>query len=270
MRSLQVVFIDIFRNAASQPFGRFVFCYVQIIAFQAPKPTFNYHVIHPACLAVHTLPDALITEIFRIIIAGELATLVRIDDFRLAVHRDSSFCRHQDRRGIKTVGQFKTHDIAAVPVDYRRQIHVTSAHFDVGYINRPNLIRCGNSEIFQQIRKHFVCRITLGQVRFRVHRVNTHLIHIPLYKLASGSYAVLLEFHHKSADTQIAHLRVPIIYAAFDTLFALNVSNGRRFGLVIIAAAADAEQLALPLDAKTIILGSLRPNRVRGFVYIFF
>ena len=77
--------LDVTTNLLAQLSGIAVFIDINQLRFQAAKPAFHYHIIHPSSFSVHTLADILRFQKFNIVIACKLAALIRIDNFRIAV-----------------------------------------------------------------------------------------------------------------------------------------------------------------------------------------
>ena len=86
MRAFAVVVFDVFHDSMPEIPWAFILGDVNVFCLQTPEPAFNTHIVYPSCLAVHALPDAVGAEKLDIIIARELASLIRIDDRRGAVN----------------------------------------------------------------------------------------------------------------------------------------------------------------------------------------
>ena len=85
MRTQTVVLVDVVFDTGTELTHGGVFFDVNLLGLQAAKPPFNHDVVRPAGLSVHALPDVQRLEQFPVVIAGELAALVGIDDGRNAV-----------------------------------------------------------------------------------------------------------------------------------------------------------------------------------------
>ncbi len=83
-----VVIADIFPYTGAQLFWGRVLVYVDVFGFETAKPALYDDVIHPTSLAVHALPNAQRAQVFFVFGAGELASLVGIDDGGDAVSAD--------------------------------------------------------------------------------------------------------------------------------------------------------------------------------------
>ena len=64
---------------------------VNSFTFEAAPEAFNKHIVHPACLAIHGDTDTSILQLADPERTRELATLIRVEDIRLAVALHSVF-----------------------------------------------------------------------------------------------------------------------------------------------------------------------------------
>src|ERR1700688_4523013 len=97
--------------------------------------------------------------------AGELATLIRVEDLRLAMAGESALkrldaeCRlHRDRHAPR---QHAT----AEPVEHDSQIDEAARHQDVGDVHRPHLVWPCDLDAAQKIRIDLVSRLGLRRAR---------------------------------------------------------------------------------------------------------
>ena len=105
MRSAVVIVLDVSSNADAQVFWAVIFVYVDVIPFQAAEPALNDYVVNPSRLAVHALPDAMFFEETCVLFAGELRTLIRIDDSRCPILVDGFCYSLQNRCCVERVGE---------------------------------------------------------------------------------------------------------------------------------------------------------------------
>lgn len=122
----------------------------------APQPL-DEHGVPPAAATAHADGDALALEPLGEHHAGELQTLVGVENLRLAVTRDRlvehahaevRFHRHRHVPG---------QDLAAMPVNDRGQIHEAARHRDVVQVHRPDLVRALDRQAAQQVRVDHTC-----------------------------------------------------------------------------------------------------------------
>ena len=112
------------RDAEAVPGGgdRVVGLEVNLLVLDAFPESFDEDVIAPAAFAIHADLDPVVLEQVGEIAAGELAALIRVEDFRLA---ETSHCftdRLEAEVSGEGVGKSPGQDLAAVPVDDGNQI----------------------------------------------------------------------------------------------------------------------------------------------------
>lgn len=76
MTALKVIGVDIcIRTCFSDIF---VLSQIGLLIFEAPEPLFNHDIVSPTALAIHTLADPVFPYEIDILVACELAALIRI------------------------------------------------------------------------------------------------------------------------------------------------------------------------------------------------
>jgi len=70
-------------------------------------------------------------------------------------------------------------------------------HFNVSNVYRPNLVGQEYGLVSQQVRVNLVLLVSPGQVRLRVYRINTHLVHKPLNLFTARFQPLVSELHDK-------------------------------------------------------------------------
>ena len=254
MRTHVVILVDKAVNAGSElSLGR-VFLNVDLLSLQAAEPPFNHNVVRPAGLSVHALPDMQRFEQGLIVIAGELAALVGVDDRRdaVALHRFTD-C-FQDGGRFQGIGQPPTHDLAAVPVNDRSQVHVVAFHPDVGDVDRPHLIRELSHITPEQVRKDSFLILALREVWPRIDRVDSHLAHVLLHRLPGYIVPVVSQQHANLSGTPRRILGMPVIDECHDPLLALNGLFIRGLGRMVYPRARYAQKFALSPDRQVTFL----------------
>ena len=114
---------------------------VDFLGLEAAEPTFDHHVVSPTAFAVHALADLQGFQQFFVPAAGELCSLITVDNSGDAILCGGFFYRMDDMNRVKRVRKIPADDFAAIPIDDRSQIHVSMQHLDAGDINRSYLIR---------------------------------------------------------------------------------------------------------------------------------
>ena len=167
-----------------------VLCKISFFVFEAAEPALNHDVISPAAFAIHALANTIFFHKIDVLLAGELTPLIRIQDLWFCYFE--GFLQSVDNHsGIKCIIHFSANDAAAVPVDNCSQIQESSVNWDVGYINRPCLIRSVDYRIAQQIWTDFSLLHPLGQIHLRIDWIDIHIIHVssgfaPANMISSG------------------------------------------------------------------------------------
>lgn len=248
MRTHVVVLVDVVCDTSAEfSFGR-VFFNVDLLGFQAAEPPFDHDVVRPARLSVHALSDVQRLEQGLIVIAGELAALVGIDDCRNAVTFHCLTDCFQHRGSFQGVGQLPPHDLAAVPVDDCSQVHVAALHLDVGDVDRPHLVRKLRHVVSEQVRQESFLIVPLRGVRLGVYRIDRHLAHVLLDRLPTYKVPVIAQQNTDFPRTPSRILGMPVVDERHDPLFALDGFLIRGLGRVVHLRADYAQKLALSPD----------------------
>ena len=153
MASLKVVVVDVAADGGSGFLDVVPLRQVGFLILEGPEPALDLDIVSPTALAVHTLVYMVLLEEFFVLLAGELAPLIRVQNL---------WSRHSERllagldtcSGVQRVIQFPSDDTAAVPVNDSCQIQESVLHRDVGDVDRPRLIRTCYISIPKQIRDH--------------------------------------------------------------------------------------------------------------------
>ena len=108
----------------------------------APEPL-HEDVIQSPTLTVHAYLDFPLLQRRQEVMAGKLATLIRVEYIRLRLLQRTVQCVDAEI-GIQCVGQLPADDVPAVPVNDGDQVHETLWQRTVGDICAPHLIGLGN------------------------------------------------------------------------------------------------------------------------------
>lgn len=176
--------------------------------------------------------------------------MVTVDDFRLLLIQ-CSFQTGQDKSFSQRTRQFIVNHTAAVPVENDKQIHESFAHFDVGNIDSPHLIRLRNGQVSQQIRSDILGVVTLAEIGFRVDCQDPHLPHHALNGLLVDQR---IPSEHVG-DLAIAVGRI-IRVDLINPIHHLDrvIVHSSDLGFVVGAATIDGQQLTLSLDGQVRML----------------
>src|SRR6516165_8695100 len=98
MWTLPIVEVEIASNGAAGFSDALVSSQIHFLVFDGSPQTLNKHVVSPSALAIHADRYSSISKNTGERRAGELAALIGVEDFRLAVTSQSIFkCRNAER-----------------------------------------------------------------------------------------------------------------------------------------------------------------------------
>ena len=105
MGPVGVVEIEIDSQTGFGGRDRVVGLQIDLLVLDAPPQSLDEDVVAPAALAVHADRDLVVLEHLREVQAGELAALIGVEDFRLAVAGDGLLNRIDAEIGGQRIGQ---------------------------------------------------------------------------------------------------------------------------------------------------------------------
>ena len=215
-----VIGIDVLANTPPKLFRCTEFVDVYHLGLQAAEPALNHDVVRPTGLPIHALPDMERFEKLLILVAGKLASLIRVEDSRDAAALYSLAYRFHDRLGIQGVRERPADNLAAEPVDDCGQVHVAMIHFDIGNIDGPDLVWEQNHLVSQQIWHNRVLEVPLGEICLGIDGMNAHLLHIRPDKLSPRRIPLFLQLGGNFPGAQEGHCRMPVIDPGHDRFLA--------------------------------------------------
>lgn len=131
---------------------------VGFFILERPEPPLDPDIVSPATLAIHALTYMVLFEKFFVLLAGELAALIRVQNLWLG-HAERLLAGLDTGSGVQRVIQLPSDDTAAVPVNDGCQIQESVLHRNVGNVDRPRLVWTRYIGIPKQIRNHSaLCR----------------------------------------------------------------------------------------------------------------
>jgi len=146
MKPFGVVEPEIFPEAPGKIPDRFVVVQVEPFVLERAPEAFNKNVIKGSSPAIHADSDIPFLQWSEESLAGELASLVGIEDLRLSFFKGSGE-GFNAKRCIQGVRKLPGKDKAAVPVNNGDQIHKAFLHSAVGDVRAPYLIGAGNLKV---------------------------------------------------------------------------------------------------------------------------
>src|ERR1035437_2029106 len=89
MRALRIVKVQIPADGGARVADAFIGSQINLLVFDAAPEPLDEHIFAPGGLAVHADRDFVFYQHASKSLAGELASLIRVEDLRLAVFRQS-------------------------------------------------------------------------------------------------------------------------------------------------------------------------------------
>ena len=251
MAAFVVVSPDVVADCLARLLDVVVLRQVGLFVFERPEPALDHDIVSPAALAVHALADAVFLQELLVFAAGELASLIRVEDFRLR-HFECLAAGLDDHTRVQRVVHLPADDIAAVPVDDGRQVQEAVPDGDVGDIDRPCLVRPVDDRVAQEVGHDLRMLAPLGEVRTRVKGFDAHFAHIACSLPPADVVAAPLQLscHLAGAPSRIVRMQV------VNDGLAVQLLGGVRPRLVRVVRAR-------PVDAEQ--AGSLPHGDVRLF-----
>jgi len=111
------------------------------LVFDALPESFHAHVVPPTPFPVHANLDAVVGQESRELLAGELASLIGVEDGRGAIPGDRLLHRVEAELGRPRVGEPPRQHPTTRPVEDGEEIHETPRHRDVGAIGGSDVMR---------------------------------------------------------------------------------------------------------------------------------
>ena len=233
MGPLAVVQADILLQRPAQFSGSAVLPRIDFLRLEGAEPTLNHDVVGPAALSVHALADMEFLQKLPVILTGELAALVRVQDARYTELFHRLAYRFQNRLGGQGVRQPPPHNLSAVPVDDGGQVHMALVHLDIGNVNGPDLIRELRHVVSEQIRHNSLLKVSLGEIRLRVYRADTHLFHVLADGLPGHIVPVVFQLRPQPSGSQGGHHRMPVVDVGHNLFLAFLSRPIRLLRLIV-------------------------------------
>ena len=153
--------------------------YVDVVVLDRSPQPLDKHVIQRPPSSVHADPDTAFKEHRGELLAGELTSLIRVEDFRFSVLRQCLLENFDAEAAVQRGRQTPCKDAPTVPVDNGAEVSEAAVEADVGDIGAPHLVGVVDHYATKQIRVLLVCLIGLRGVQGPVDRVEAHTGHQP-------------------------------------------------------------------------------------------
>jgi hypothetical protein len=216
---------------------------IDFIVFDGSKKTLYVRIIGGPAFAVHGDFDCFQTfDVFDIHIAGKLASLIGIDDFRSPMMTNGLLKATHHPFGFHGVGGVPTHDIPAMHIDNLHQIHKPPAQRNVADIDLPDLIGPVDSKASEQLGI-----LVPGQINDRgpglaVYRSNGHELHQTAYFVLADLVALMGQIVGVAAFATRWIFLVHAVHGMHD----LKILLTDRGGFVVAGRTGQPQQAALP------------------------
>ena len=139
MNPLRVVKMEVSSQAPAGIGNRQILMQVNLFVFDRPPEAFHEDVVIHTAPAIHADANIFSFEDLCKIVAGELNTLIGIENLRSG-NPQRPLQRPDAKNGIQRNGDIPSQNIAAVPVHDDHQIDKTLLQADIRYIGAPGLI----------------------------------------------------------------------------------------------------------------------------------
>lgn len=151
---------------------------IDLFVLERLPESLHEDVVAPAALPIHAQRNAmrLANEANECGI-GELAALVSVEDLRYAVQGDCLFQRGDAKVRRHSVGDAPSEHPARRPIENGAQIQKASAHRDIRYIGRPDMVGLMDDQVTQQIREDWMFGVTSAGDPLAIQRLNAHASH---------------------------------------------------------------------------------------------
>ena len=127
--------------------------------------------------AVHANPNTCVLENLDEGIAGELSSLVRIEDLRGGMVAQGLLQGTHTELGVQGIGEPPGEHLAAVQVENGHKVQEPPGHGNIGYVRSPDLVGPIDGQILEQIRINLVSLARFAGPTPWVQGRNTHQVH---------------------------------------------------------------------------------------------
>lgn len=249
MGSVRVVPRNIFGDPLLRLPHRVGFMEVDVLIFERPPESFDDNIIHGSSLAIPADCDAFGFQDSGEYITGELATLIRVEDFGAPPSSDGLEKSVDAELRIQGIREPITKDFAAMPVQDRHQVDKPSFERNVGDVGAPDLVRPADAEIPQAVGMLFERFILprMRRKRLRQNRDQTHLPHQSAGPFGIDQEAGLLQLAGHTVNPEVRMIGENPI----DTLHEREAFLRLRSPFSVQRGTADSQELALSAQGET-------------------
>src|SRR5215470_9087444 len=138
--ALSIVEVEIASDGAAGFANAVIGPQIHLLVFDASPQTLNEHVVTPSALAIHADRYSPVGKRAGERRAGELAALVGVEDFRLAVTSQGIFKGRNTERGLHGDRQPPRQHTATEPIEHDGEVDKALRHRNICDVHRPDLV----------------------------------------------------------------------------------------------------------------------------------
>ena len=198
MGSFRVVEGEPISNSFSGPARRIVFVEIHFFIFQASPEPFRENIVRGSAFPIHADLDVPRKETLEIAVAGEVRSLVTIENGRRS-GRKGPIHRVQDKRHLQGLVQFPGEDKPGMPVNDGHQVHPSLNQADVGDVDSPDVVWILGRDIAKKIGIDLVFQRPLAEVGPGMDPFDSHFPHGGLNAGSSHRESFSFEYGRDSA-----------------------------------------------------------------------
>ena len=242
MGTLRVVELEPLRESLPQFHRGVKGSQIEVLILKGPPESLDEDIVpHPAS-AIHAHGDALGFQDSGKSLAGELGSLVCVEDLRGAVAGDGLLQDSHAELGIQGVGQPPGEHFAAMPVHDRHQEHKAAVHGNVGDIGCPDLLGALDVKIPQEVRIDLMARMPAAGAGLGIDGLKPHPAHESLDPLAVDRVTLPFQMQGHAPAPVKGRFEVLLVHQTHQ----VQICSLHVYRLVVEGRAADFEQSALP------------------------
>ncbi len=217
---------------------------IEVFVFDGAPEAFDEHVVQGSTSAVHTDLDAFYFQPLCVSQAGELGTLVGIEDVGAAQLERIVQGVYAEIR-VQRVAHPPGEHIPAIPVHHRHQVHEALWHRHIGNVGAPDLVGASDGHASQQVGIDATRRMGPAGVGTRIDGFQPHFAHQPLHALTVD----LVSQDAQPGRHPSRPIEGPFCVLPVDQTHQEQVLRGLACRLVVETGAGKAKQLALSAQA---------------------
>ena len=220
---------------------------INIFLFQCMPKSFYPDIIKSPVSTIHADGDFCFLQVFDPSRTGKLRALVRVYDLRLAMFSDRFTKYFQAVFCIQRVGYFPTNNIATIYIYNGCQIKKTLLHWNIRYVNAPDLIRMGELQPPESVWPDIFGSTQLAKVASRINGHNAHLAKKPSDPFGANQYAKCLKKIYHPQNSFGGMLKILRIHLAHQ----LQIFRLILYRFIIQLIAIHSQKFTLAAQAQS-------------------